>query len=70
MIKLLVNDKPVETAYSNLQQLLELEQSLTTEQSTKYAIAINENFIPKSDYQKTSLKDGDKIELLMPMQGG
>lgn len=36
----------------------------------KFAIAINEQFIPKSAYADTILKDGDNVELLIPMQGG
>ncbi len=36
----------------------------------KFAIAINEQFIPKSAYADTTLQDGDKVELLIPMQGG
>lgn len=35
-----------------------------------FAIAINENFIPKSNYGSTVLHDGDQVELLVPMQGG
>ena len=39
-------------------------------QQQKFAIAINEQFIPKSAYADTVLQDGDNIELLIPMQGG
>lgn len=35
-----------------------------------FAIAINEEFIPKSAYSHRSLIEGDKVELLIPMQGG
>lgn len=35
-----------------------------------FAIAVNEEFIPKSAYGDTSLTDGDQVELLIPMQGG
>ncbi len=35
-----------------------------------FAIALNEEFIPKSSYSTTSLQDGDRIEVLIPMQGG
>lgn len=34
------------------------------------AIAINHEFVPKSDYAKKMLQDGDRIECLTPMQGG
>jgi sulfur carrier protein len=35
-----------------------------------FAVAVNEEFIPKSAYADVSLMDGDRIELLIPMQGG
>jgi sulfur carrier protein len=35
-----------------------------------FAVAVNEEFIPKSAYADVSLIDGDRIELLIPMQGG
>ena len=35
-----------------------------------YAVAVNESFVPKSHYAQTQLKDGDRVELVAPMQGG
>ena len=35
-----------------------------------FAVAINDTFIPRSDYESTILNDGDRVELLIPMQGG
>jgi len=35
-----------------------------------FAIAINEAFVPRANYAATQLRDGDQIELLVPMQGG
>ena len=35
-----------------------------------YAVAINETFVPRSAYSSTMLSEGDRIELLVPMQGG
>lgn len=34
------------------------------------AIAINEAFVPRSAYTQTMLTDGDRLEVLAPMQGG
>lgn len=39
-------------------------------QDKSFAVAINEHFIPKSVYQDTLLQEGDRVELLVPMQGG
>lgn len=34
------------------------------------AVAINLTFVPKSKYSECYLKDGDDIEIVVPMQGG
>lgn len=39
-------------------------------QHSSFALAINESFIPKDYYDEVTLRDGDNIELLSPMQGG
>ena len=36
----------------------------------KIEIACNEDFIPRSDYDSTTLRDGDLIDIVTPMQGG
>ena len=62
---LLINDKPTETYASNLAGLvveLEIEGA--------FALALNENFIPKSQYADTLLNENDRIEIVAPMQGG
>ncbi len=35
-----------------------------------FAVAINECFIPRSQWQKSILKSGDRVEVLTAMQGG
>lgn len=35
-----------------------------------FVIALNQNFLPRSQYQNTQLQDNDAIELLSPMAGG
>ena len=35
-----------------------------------FAVAVNDTFIPRSDYEATVLREGDRVELLVPMQGG
>jgi len=34
------------------------------------AIALNETFILKTKYQETTIKDGDRLDILSPVQGG
>lgn len=36
----------------------------------KIATAVNEDFVPVSQREATSLSDGDRLEVVAPMQGG
>lgn len=36
----------------------------------RFAIALNQQFIPRTQYTGIELKTGDDIELLVPMSGG
>ena len=38
--------------------------------SKHIAIEINENLVFRSDWQKTNLKDGDKVEIVKAIGGG
>lgn len=35
-----------------------------------FAVAINDQFVPRSTYQNHVLKTDDRIEIIVPMQGG
>jgi sulfur carrier protein len=35
-----------------------------------FAVALNHQFVPRTQYEATTLKAGDEIELLVPMSGG
>lgn len=35
-----------------------------------FAVAINKEFVPQADYKSTILRNGDELELVIPMQGG
>ena len=50
---------------NNLEDLL-----LELKYQGKLATALNENFIPLSERKKTILKDGDRVEIVAPMEGG
>lgn len=62
---LLINDKPTGT---NAQTLASLVVELEIEGA--FALALNENFVPKSQYADTLLNENDRIEIVAPMQGG
>ena len=61
-----VNGKALDVAAATLATLLlELEY-----EEGAVATALNQNFVRKSDRGKTSLKEGDAVEILTPRQGG
>ncbi|MGQ9838559.1 MAG: sulfur carrier protein ThiS [Cyanobacteriota bacterium] len=38
--------------------------------SSPFAVAINLNFVPRSQYAQTCLQEGDQVEILTPVAGG
>ncbi|MBE0493477.1 MAG: sulfur carrier protein ThiS [Thiomicrospira sp.] len=62
---LLINDKPTET---KAQTLAGLVVELNIEGA--FALALNQNFVPKSQYANTLINENDRIEIVAPMQGG
>lgn len=66
-MNILLNDEPLtlDVAYT-IKQLL-IEQGYNEK---LVAVATNGEFLPKTDYERTEIKDGDKIEIVAPMQGG
>ncbi len=48
-----------------------LQQYLSDEQQKQsFAVALNGDFVGKSDYQNTLVNQGDSIDVLFPIQGG
>jgi len=60
-----VEEEPKPTISIALQQYLTAEQ-----QKQSFAIALNGDFVGKTDYQQTSVNQGDSIDVLFPIQGG
>ena len=38
--------------------------------SESVAAALNGEFVPRSEFDQTTVRDGDTLELVAPMQGG
>lgn len=38
--------------------------------SRHYAVLVNDKFVPRSLYPQTQMQPEDRIELIIPMQGG
>ena len=66
-MKLLINGESTE--YSGSTQLSAFISERFPE-GGKIAVAINQEFIPRSSYESYEIKDGDDIEIVAPMQGG
>ena len=49
--------------------LAELLQTTLTN-NKGYAIALNQQFIPKAHYATTLLQENDVVDMIIPMQGG
>ncbi len=39
-------------------------------QTKGFAVAVNTTFVPIAAYENTIIKEGDKIDILAPVQGG
>ena len=63
--------------YLNNEKILINENSLLLDilhqqgyKQNGFAVAINRTFIPRSTYSEVVLKQNDKIDIILPMQGG
>jgi sulfur carrier protein len=65
-MKLVVNGEMQELAAATLAEAL---QSLDLAEA-RIATALNGEFVPARIRQATALKDGDRIEIVAPRQGG
>jgi sulfur carrier protein len=65
-MRVIVNGEQREIASSSVDALLgELEY-----EGTHFAIALNFDVLPRSQWAQTQLKNGDEIEIITPRQGG
>jgi len=65
-MRVIVNGEHREIASANIDALLsELEY-----EGTHFAIALNFDVLPRSQWAQTPLKNGDEIEIITPRQGG
>ena len=65
-MRVIVNGEQREIASVRVDALLsELEY-----EGTHFAIALNYDVLPRSQWAQTPLKNGDEIEIITPRQGG
>ena len=65
-MKIVLNGAPRSVSSASLIQLLE-ELDLA---SAKVATAVNEEFVPVGARENCTLQEGDRVEIVAPMQGG
>ena len=65
-MRLVVNGEPQDVPAATLAEAL---QSLDLAEA-KVATALNGEFVPARAREATSLRDGDRIEIVAPRQGG
>ncbi|MAU52974.1 MAG: thiamine biosynthesis protein ThiS [Roseovarius sp.] len=65
-MKITVNGTPRETGAATLAALLEE----LGHGGAKVATAVNEGFVPAAQRAATPLRDGDRVEIVAPRQGG
>ena len=65
-IELLFNGQRTHTELTNLADFIEAHAAA----GSAFAVALNQNFVPRNQYTNTALTSGDSVELLSPMQGG
>ena len=65
-MKIIINGKT-----KTIEHQLSVKQFMDSYSSSlSVAVAINQNFIPRSQYHCTTIEEGDNVEILSPMQGG
>ena len=67
MINIYLNSKKIAL---NESRSLHDELEINGMTSGKFAIAVNRVFVPRGQYDKTQMNDGDEIDVVFPMQGG
>jgi sulfur carrier protein len=66
-MQVFLNDVP-----HDLPEALDISKALAHWEHVRgtFAVAVNDQFIPKGAYETTLLNHGDRIDIIAPMQGG
>lgn len=68
MIKISINNEPKTLNDTSLAQALAQWQPSST--GAPFAVALNGDFVPRSQYGQVLLKDGDQLDIVSPVGGG
>ncbi|MBU2862439.1 sulfur carrier protein ThiS [Reinekea forsetii] len=64
-MQLTLNGNPKTIEHQFLSELIEHAKF-----QSPFAVAVNHQFVPKQHYQTTKLNEGDRIDVVSPIQGG
>lgn len=67
MINIIFNEQMKQISDTETLQNLLIQNHQYTQ---PVAVALNDKFVPKMHYSTTFLKEGDRVDLIVPMQGG
>ena len=66
-----INGKPYPiTQYEDMNVSTALTLHFIEPQQSTFAVALNGDFVGKTDYDTTMINDGDSLDVLQPIQGG
>jgi sulfur carrier protein len=65
-VNITINGAPAECADATTVAVLLQQRG----QAQGVAVAINDDFVPRSQYATRALREGDAVEIVAPMQGG
>lgn len=68
-ISISINNEQTELAESTSLQSL-ITEKLNSNKDTPFAVALNGEFVPKSQYSETLLNNGDQLDIVSPVGGG
>ncbi len=70
-MKVFINGQSITVEEKQPTILIALQQYLTADQQKQsFAIALNGDFVGRTEYQQTSVNQNDSIDILFPIQGG
>lgn len=64
-MKISLNGAIIETSARTVSELLAEQQT-----QKPFVVAVNGDFLPKPEYPQTSLKENDKLDIVVPVFGG
>lgn len=68
MIEILINDQTTEVSPGTT--LAELAAQFGQDPNQPIAVALNGEFVPKSQYPSTQMQAGDALDIVSPVGGG